>query len=313
MHPSALGPKAKRVFSNFGPRRVAAPRTPDRMAAAAAVVVAQRKRHAAAELAAEEHEAQGGTPRAAMLSPKKVPKKPKKVETKPPLPYQQQVFDFYQNEKIQIFVAVRGPRASRHNCPLSRSPGIRTIVPSTSSRRALTTTAPPHVAPRPHGCSCLLSQTSSSASRRRSTIHILTMCGPIYPRCFCPYLPPPTVHTRVHPASLARADPHIPCPPLDQLLPCDPAPLPPNLQTTPAKPAKCLLLKTLHSTRPIHPPTPTLHAPPPQLKKHPQLWITVTACFNVIFLIELLVNWYGSVWCAATLHPKLESEHQPSS
>ena len=99
---------SKRVFSNFGPRRVAAPRTPDRMAAAAAVVVAQRKRHAAAELAAEEHEAQGGTPRAAMLSPKKVPKKPKKVETKPPLPYQQQVFDFYQNEKIQIFVAVRG-------------------------------------------------------------------------------------------------------------------------------------------------------------------------------------------------------------
>lgn len=256
MRPSAWI-QSQKGFSNFGPRRVAAPRTPDRMAAAAAVVVAQRKRHAAAELAAEEHEAQGGTPRAAMLSPKKVPKKPKKVETKPPLPYQQQVFDFYQNEKIQIFVAVRGPRASRHNCPLSRSPGIRTIVPSTSSRRALTTTAPPHVAPRPHGCSCLLSQTSSSASRRRSTIHILTMCGPIYPRCFCPYLPPPTVHTRVHPASLARADPHIPCPPLDQLLPCDPAPLPPNLQSvSPSKPST----PPAQSTHPPHSPRPAAAA-----------------------------------------------------
>ena len=85
---------------------------------------------------------------------------------------------------------------------------------------------------------------------------------------------------------------------------------PPTLRsrTTPAKSAK---------SKPSNPPAqsthPTLHAPPPQLKKHPQLWITVTAIFNVIFLIELLVNWYGSVWCAATLHPKLESEHQPSS
>ena len=124
------------------------------MAATAAAVVAQRRRHEAAERAAEEHEAQGGTPRAAMMSPKKVPKKPKKVEIKPPLPYQQEVFDFYQNEKIQIFVAVRGPRAaaSRHNCPLSRSPGIRTIVPSTSlspgpdHHRSTARRAPPAVA-----------------------------------------------------------------------------------------------------------------------------------------------------------------------
>ena len=253
MHPSAWHPKG--FFRILG-QDAAAPRTPDRMAAAAAVVVAQRKRHAAAELAAEEHEAQGGTPRAAMLSPKKVPKKPKKVETKPPLPYQQQVFDFYQNEKIQIFVAVRGPRASRHNCPLSRSPGIRTIVPSTSSRRALTTTAPPHVAPRPHGCSCLLSQTSSSASRRRSTIHILTMCGPIYPRCFCPYLPPPlstpvctlprllapTRTSRVH-----RWTSSYPAIPHHSRQTCKP--LPPNLQS-------------VSSSKPSTPPAQSTHPHP---------------------------------------------------
>ena len=127
------------------------------MAATAAAVVAQRRRHEAAERAAEEHEAQGGTPRAAMMSPKKVPKKPKKVEIKPPLPYQQEVFDFYQNEKIQIFVAVRAAALAlrhldTHNCPLSRSPGIRTIVPSTSlspgpdHHRSTARRAPPAVA-----------------------------------------------------------------------------------------------------------------------------------------------------------------------
>ena len=123
----------------FGPRRknwAHAVATPDSMAATAAAVVAQRRRHEAAEAAANLAEGKDGTPRQQPLSPKKVPRKPKKIETKPPLPYQQEVFDFYQNEKIQIFVAVRGPRAaaSRHNCPLSRSPGIRTIVPSTAPR-----------------------------------------------------------------------------------------------------------------------------------------------------------------------------------
>ena len=112
---------------------------------------------------------------------------------------------------------------------------------------------------------------------------------------------------RVHPPALVHADPRTPCPALDR---------PPTLRprTTPAKPTKCLPLKNPppRPTRPIHPPHPTLHASPPQLKKNPQLWITVTAVFNVIFLIELLVNWYGSVWCAAALQPKLESEHQPS-
>ena len=290
----------------FGPRRknwAHAVATPDSMAATAAAVVAQRRRHEAAEAAANLAEGKDGTPRQQPLSPKKVPRKPKKVETKPLLPYQQEVFDFYQNEKIQIFVAVRGPRAaaSRHNCPLSRSPGIRTIVPSTAprrhapSRRALTTTAPPYVAPHPHGCSCLLSQTSSSASRRRSTIHILTMCGPIYLRRFCPYLPPPRCPRPCAPSSLARADPHTPRPPLGQ---------PPTLRprTTPAKPTEVSPPQNPPIRR-IHPPRPTLHSPPPQLKKYPQLWINVTAAFNVIFLIELLVNWYGSVWCAAALHP----------
>lgn len=79
------------------------------MAATAAAVVAQRRRHEAAEAAANLAEGKEGTPRARPLSPKK---KPKKVEMKPTLPYQQEVFDFYQNEKIQIFVAVRGPRAA---------------------------------------------------------------------------------------------------------------------------------------------------------------------------------------------------------
>ena len=114
------------------------------MAATAAAVVAQRRRHEAAEAAANLAEGKDGTPRQQPLSPKKVPRKPKKVETKPLLPYQQEVFDFYQNEKIQIFVAVRGPRAaaSRHNCPLSRSPGIRTIVPSTAPRPTLPLAGP---------------------------------------------------------------------------------------------------------------------------------------------------------------------------
>tara|TARA_B100000795_G_scaffold175883_1_gene132901 strand:+ start:543 stop:809 length:267 start_codon:yes stop_codon:yes gene_type:complete len=79
------------------------------MAATAAAVVAQRRRHEAAEAAANLAEGKEGTPRARPLSPKK---KPKKVEMQPTLPYQQEVFDFYQNEKIQIFVAVRGPRAA---------------------------------------------------------------------------------------------------------------------------------------------------------------------------------------------------------
>ena len=81
----------------------------DSMAATAAAVVAQRRRHEAAEAAANLAEGKEGTPRARPLSPKK---KPKKVEMKPTLPYQQEVYDFYQNEKIQIFVAVRGPRAA---------------------------------------------------------------------------------------------------------------------------------------------------------------------------------------------------------
>ena len=199
-----------------------------------------------------------------------------------------------------------------HNCPLSRWPGIRTIVPSTPqrhapSRRILTTTAPPHVAPRPHGCSCLLSQTSSSASRRRSTIPILTTCGPIYLRRFCPYLPPPDVHA---PRAPSRTYPRRSAHPL-------PTTGLASYLTTPHHSRQTYQVSPPQNppprpTRPIHPPHPTLHASPPQLKKNPQLWITVTAVFNVIFLIELLMNWYGSVWCAAALQPKLESEHQPS-
>jgi len=33
-----------------------------------------------------------------------------------------------------------------------------------------------------------------------------------------------------------------------------------------------------------------------ELKKNPKIWTTGTAIFNVIFLIELILNWYGSVW-----------------
>ena len=119
----------KAKYSNWA-KRVAAGQPQDSMAATAAAVVAQRRRHEAAEAAANLAEGKEGTPRARPLSPKK---KTKKVEMKPTLPYQQEVFDFYQNEKIQIFVAVRGPRRhlDTHNCPLSRWPGIRTIVPST--------------------------------------------------------------------------------------------------------------------------------------------------------------------------------------
>ena len=123
----------------------------------AAAFVAQRRRHEAAEAAANLGEE--GTPRALPLPPRK--KKAMKIETKPTLPYQQEVFDFYQDEKIQIVVAVRGPAASRHhNCPaLSHWPGIRSIDRPTKakfttstpygatlplSRRALTTTAPHH-------------------------------------------------------------------------------------------------------------------------------------------------------------------------
>ena len=87
------------------------------MAATAAAVVAQRRRQEAAEAAA--NLAEGGTPRPLPLSPKKGVKKIKKVEAKPVLPYQLEVFNFYQNQKVQIFVAVRGPHAaaSLHNCP----------------------------------------------------------------------------------------------------------------------------------------------------------------------------------------------------
>lgn len=87
------------------------------MAATAAAVVAQRRRHEAAEAAANLAEA--GTPRPLPPSPKKAVKKIKKVEAKPVLPYQLEVFNFYQNQRVQIFVAVRGPHAaaSRHNAP----------------------------------------------------------------------------------------------------------------------------------------------------------------------------------------------------
>eukprot|EP00964_Phaeocystis_antarctica_P076347 scaffold47197_cov54-Phaeocystis_antarctica.AAC.1 len=191
---SQSGPFGKPQISNWA-TALQQDQAQDSMAATAAAVVAQRRRHEAAEAAANLAEGKEGTPRARPLSPKK---KPKKVEMKPTLPYQQ-----------ERCAALALRHLDTHNCPLSRWPGIRTIVPSTPqrhapSRRILTTTAPPHVAPCPHGCSCLLSQTSSSASRRRSTIPILTTCGPIYLRRFCPYLPPPDVHA---PRAPSRACP----------------------------------------------------------------------------------------------------------
>ena len=196
--------------------------------------------------------------------------------------------------------------------PLAVRQGSAPLSQAHPSRRALTTTAPPHVAPRPQLLivanfifSIAEKEYDPFPDNVRPNLSPLLLPLSAAPLCPCPC-------TLCLACSRRSAHP-VPTAGWTSPLPCDPAPLPPNLQTTPAKPAKCLLLKTLHSTRPIHPPTPTLHAPPPQLKKHPQLWITVTAIFNVIFLIELLVNWYGSVWCAATLHPKLESEHQPSS
>ena len=104
-------------FGVFWAAALAAAASSRKMAATAAAVVAQRRRHEAAEAAANLAEA--GTPRPLPASPKKAPKKIKKVEAKPVLPYQLEVFNFYQNQKVQIFVAVRGPHAaaSLHNCP----------------------------------------------------------------------------------------------------------------------------------------------------------------------------------------------------
>ena len=158
------------------------------MAATAAIVAANRRKHEAAEA----EKLADGTPRTLkeeIEEQKKPKKKKKKVEIAPTLPYQKEMFDFYQGEKVQIFVAVRGSRAaaSRHSGPLSCSPGICTTHHATRSTRwTLTTAAPPHAAPRPNGCSCLSLQTSFSWSRRRSTTLFLTMCG----RDLRPPLPP---------------------------------------------------------------------------------------------------------------------------
>ena len=192
------------------------------------------------------------------------------------------------------------PRHLDTIAPLAVRQGSAPLSQAHPSRRALTTTAPPHVAPRPQLLivanfifSIAEKEYDPFPDNVRPNLSPLLLPLSAAPLCPCPCAPCLACSRRsAHPVPTAG---------WTSLLPCDPAPLPPNLQSQNPQ---------IH---PPNPPThPTLHAPPPQLKKHPQLWITVTAIFNVIFLIELLVNWYGSVWCAATLHPKLESEHQPS-